>query len=645
MCGICGIWGSSDNKSVEIMLESIVHRGPDDSGIYLDQNVTLGMVRLAIIDTTSHGHQPMLSDCGNIIIVYNGEVYNFREERAILEQKGYRFNSDSDTEVVLKLYEHYGDDFLKRLRGMFALAIYDKRMGVGAERLLLARDPFGIKPLLYSFQNNRLIFASELKSLLSSGIIEKKINHDVLRLLFTYGSIKQPWTMIEDIYMLMPGHRLVLDKKGNYRNEQYAVDLYKKDDYISSLSYNEQKAYLHDILKESVRLQLISDVPLGAFLSGGIDSSLIVSFMTQLSGRKVKTFSVGFESEGAHIDETDDALKIADFLNTDHFRVVVTGEDFRNSFFHIIKFLDQPSVDGVNSYFVSKAAAENVTVSLSGTGGDELFAGYPWFVRMLQYTEHKKNESFKEKTLSGLFSKSIFDQWALYPGRFHSIIEKYRGLSSFTSAFGRLYYISGLDNVRQIFTKNMLKKMQKSGDIGSAYEDMDSLRKDSDVNRVSALCINGYLKNQLLRDIDVMSMAHSLEVRVPFVDPVVLKAALSLPDSAKIAGDIINKNPYSDTYRDLGTKKILIDIGKKYLPKDYDLQPKRGFGMPFDIWMKNHIADYIEDALSFESITKRGFFNYSYVKNIYDLFKKDIAGWPQIWLFVVIEYWCREYLD
>ncbi len=645
MCGISGIWGLSDKKSIDKMLDAIKHRGPDDSGSFIDHNVTLGMVRLAIIDTTSHGHQPMISECGNIVIVYNGEVYNYREERNALLQKGYKFHSDSDTEVVLKLYEEYGDDFLTRLRGMFALAIYDKRIPDGRERLLLARDQFGIKPLFYKVKNGKVIFASELKAMIASGLIDKNINHDALRLLFTYGSIKQPQTILKDIFMLMPGHKFVIEKNGRITTQQFIKNMFQKDNSISRLSYIEQENYLFEALTESVRCQLVSDVPIGAFLSGGIDSSLITVIMSQLMSDKVKTFSVGFESEGSGIDESEDALKIADFLGTDHNRVIITGDDFKKSFLHIIKSLDQPSVDGVNSYFVSQAAVKNVTVSLSGTGGDELFAGYPWFVKMLQFDAHFLDADVKEKVLSNLFSLKIFDNAALVSGKLSGVIERYRSRSSFTSAFGRQYYINELIDINKIFTKNILKQMKKGGDLSREYDDIDELRNDSVLNRVSALCINGYLRNQLLRDIDVMSMTHSLEVRVPFIDPVILKIALSISDSAKVSNDVTDKDPYSNTYRELGTKKILINIGKKYLPKDYDLQPKRGFGMPFDHWMKNNISEYIEDALSYKSVVSRGFFSYEYVNSMYNLFKEGIGSWAQIWLFVVVEYWCREYID
>src|SRR5690348_15362202 len=364
------------------MVGAMHHRGPDDRGTLTRGDVTLGMTRLAIIDISSGGHQPMETPDGLISIVYNGELYNFRSERELLEAKGHRFVSSSDTEVVLKMYEHYGDDFLLRMRGMFALAIHDRRRGPGRERLLLARDQMGIKPLLYGHVRGQLVFASELKALLASGLITPEIDEVALRLLLTYGSVYQPRTILRGVRALLPAHRMIVEN-GTDRIEPYWSLRADQDKHLRALPYEQQIQEVTRALEESVRLQMISDVPLGAFLSGGIDSSLLVAMMArQVTSERVKTFSVGFEAEGREIDETDDAERTARFIGTDHSRVVVSGGEVRDRISHIAYALDQPSVDGVNSYFVSLAARRAVTVAISGTGGDELFAGYPWFIKM-----------------------------------------------------------------------------------------------------------------------------------------------------------------------------------------------------------------------------------------------------------------------
>src|SRR5690348_5825737 len=271
MCGICGVWGGDEREAVGAMVSAMHHRGPDDAGTFNDNGVSLGMARLAIIDVSNAGHQPMLTPDRQIRIVYNGELYNFREERTILEKLGYSFRSTSDTEVVLRMYEHYGDDFLLRLRGMFALAIHDKRQN----RLLLARDQLGIKPLLYATVNGRLIFASEIKALLASGMFASEIDPISLRLLLTHGAIVQPRTILRGVKMLLPGHRLIVKPGQAPRVERYwSLGLNRRAD-LRARSYDEQVEAVRDALTESVRLQMVSDVPLGAFLSGGVDSSLL----------------------------------------------------------------------------------------------------------------------------------------------------------------------------------------------------------------------------------------------------------------------------------------------------------------------------------------------------------------------------------
>ena len=407
MCGICGILGRSNQTAVNAMVTAMHHRGPDDSGIYIDESISLGMARLAVIDLSPTGHQPMSNPEETIWIVYNGEVYNFQEKRALLEKLGYRFTSTSDTEVILRLYEHYGDDFLLHLRGIFALAIYDKRQGSGKERLLIVRDHFGIKPVMYAEVNGQLVFASEIKALLASGLIEREVDPVVLRLLLTFGSVYQPYTMLKGVKMLLPAHRMVIEG-GRVRVERYwSLGINRQPD-LRSLPYKEQVRMLSAALAESVHLQMVSDVPLGAFLSGGVDSSILVAMMAYEAAHRLQTFSVGFEAEGSAIDESTAASRTAQFLGTDHHHVLVRGLDVKEQIFHIATALDQPSVDGVNAYFVSWAARQGMTVAISGTGGDELFAGYPWFLNMVQ--EAKKSTLVGTGTFSSFACSPVFDR-------------------------------------------------------------------------------------------------------------------------------------------------------------------------------------------------------------------------------------------
>ena len=584
MCGICGILGNAPFHGVERMISSMRHRGPDDAGILREDGITLGMARLAIIDTTPAGHQPMSSPDGSIHIVYNGETYNFQYEREILQKKGYSFTSASDTEVVLRMYEHYGDDFLGRMRGMFALAIYDRKNGQGKERLVLARDQFGIKPLLYTRVGSRFLFASEIKSLLASGLVERNIDPEALRLLLTHGSIPQPLTILAGVRMLLPGHRLIMEG-GVERIERYwKLETGRRED-LRNRPYEDLVYEVRSALEESVRLQMISDVPLGAFLSGGVDSSLLVALMSRISTRKVRTFSVGFGAEGAHIDETDDAERIARFIGTDHRRVLVTGNDVRDRIAHIATSLDQPSVDGVNSYFVSKAARQGVTVAISGTGGDELFAGYPWFLTMSAADEndrlHPRVASLK-RALGSLCQRSPFDSWIDGPAGI--AIERGRSLSGFVSRYARCYQIFGTREAAKILSTDLRSVVRVGREPAMDFLG-DELPGAKPVERVTALCLRGYTQNQLLRDIDAVSMAHSLEVRVPFLDPALVELVLSLPYKTKLGDPPHRKPPGTGTYRETGAKKILIDAGKGLLPEGMDLQGKRGFGMPMSTWL------------------------------------------------------------
>jgi asparagine synthase (glutamine-hydrolysing) len=648
MCGICGVWGEAGDGVLSAMVAAMHHRGPDDRGVFADARASLGMTRLAIIDTSSGGHQPMLSEDGQVALVYNGELYNFRDERRLLEARGHRFRSTSDTEVVLRMYEQYGDDFLVRMRGMFALAIYDRRGGPGRERLLLARDQMGIKPLLYARVGERLVFASELKALLASGLVEPEIDPTSLRLLLTYGSVSQPRTILRGVRMLLPAHRLIIET-GRERVERYWSLGLDRREGMRGRPYEELVEEMAAVLEESVRLQMVADVPLGAFLSGGVDSSLLVALMArQVTGERVKTFSVGFGAEGRELDETDDAERTARFVGTEHTRVVVSGEDVRDSLSHIARGLDQPSVDGLNSYFVSLAARRAVTVAISGTGGDELFAGYPWFA-LMALGESRLGDGAAWKTLARAalapaVHSAVFD--SLPPGRMRRRLERLRYSTDFRTRYAGVYNVFGAEGATNVLARELRGEAGAGRSPRFDLDVTDELPHGSAIERVTGVCLRGYTTSQLLRDIDAVSMAHSLEVRVPYLDPVVADAALSLPDAAKL-GDVnsLASAPEHSSYRESGAKRILIDVGRRLLPRDFDLQPKRGFSMPFDSWLKGALGDALQETLSAQSVRRRGLFDEARVAEAKKNFLAGRVSWTQPWLLMVIELWCRELLD
>jgi asparagine synthase (glutamine-hydrolysing) len=646
MCGICGVWKGEGRDAVRAMLGAMHHRGPDDSGVLEDDNVVLGMTRLAILDTSSGGHQPMLTPNGQIAIVYNGELYNFRDERSLLEQHGYDFRSNCDTEVVLHMYEHYGDDFLLRMRGMFALAVYDKRQGPGRERLLLARDQMGIKPLLYALAGRRIVFGSEMKAMLASGLVEREVDPVSLRMLLAHGSVYQPRTMLRGVQMLLPAHRLIMEGDREPRVERYWSLGLDRHPGLRARSYEEQVEELTVVLEESVRLQMVSDVPIGAFLSGGLDSSLLVALMIeQVGGNRLKTFSVGFEAEGSAIDETDEADRTARFLGTDHTRVLVTGEDVRDRIGNIARALDQPSVDGVNSYFVSLAARQAVTVAISGTGGDELFAGYPWFGLMLLDEVSRRKGTWKS------FAESLLASVAKFPV-FDPILER-RGGELLCFARSRVGFLPRYNSTYQVFGTGgaaRVLSLDLRGSAGSrqpAHNDLDAVDElpgGSVLERVTGLCLRGYTTNQLLRDIDAVSMAHSLEVRVPYLDPVVADAALSLPNSAKLATPP-NARFGAGSYRQSGIKRILQDIARPRLPEGFDMLTKRGFGMPFARWLNGPLNEVLQDSLSEERVRRRGLLDPSAVAAVKLKFTAGSQDWLRPWLLMMLELWHQEVLD
>lgn len=637
MCGIAGIYLRPNADAVRRMATSMRHRGPDDSGIYIDDVVALAQARLAIIDTSTAGHQPMASDDGLIQIVYNGEVYNFRSEREQLLAKGYRFHTASDTEVVLKLYEEYGEHFLNRLRGIFALAIYDTREGSGKEKLLLARDQFGIKPLLYSQFNGTFVFASELKALLSSGMVPRRVDFESLQQLLSLGSVYQPRTLVHNVLALPPAHFLWVDRNGSRLQRYWSFGL-DRIAGLRQLPYQEHVEQFAAALTESVKLQMVADVPVGAFLSGGVDSSLIVALMAREAGGHIKTFSVGFEEGANAADESHEAAVVARLLDTDHSRVVVTAEDMVSHLDRFILGIDQPSVDGLNSYFVSHAAAQGVTVSLSGTGGDELFLGYPWFASV----QNEVDRAFQVPSNS--LTERLIEKLSLFGKRIRTRPIVGSDGVTFREVFGRQYHCFGPDAAHGLLAQGY-RKVVRAVPLSEDLAACDELTEGVPLDRASVMCLNGYTRNQLLRDIDACSMAHSLEVRVPFLDVRIADFAFSLPIASKLAMNERTLDPAA-SYSESGVKRVICDVARKYLPADFfDARAKRGFALPYSDWLKGPLAGVLADTLSRESVAKAGLFDPSAVERIHQEFISGRRPWSHPWLLMVTELWRRRVLQ
>lgn len=641
MCGIAGIFGAkagdlTAGAAVERMVRAMRHRGPDANGVQSASRASLGMARLAIIDLSPAGNQPMNSPDRLVTLVFNGEIFNFLEERARLEAAGYTFASRSDTEVVLALYLERGEAFVDRLRGMFAVAVHDQRGGPAKEKLVLARDHFGIKPLLYAERDGRFAFGSEIKTLLASGVVRRDVDPQALRELLARGSIYQPRTILRDVRALPPGHLMVVTADGGRRMAPYWTPAPDRVPGLRRASYGEILEVARETIGDSVRRQLVSDAPLGAFLSGGLDSALIVATMRRWHDGPVETYSVGFGAEGTGIDETDDAALVAAHLETRHSRVTVDGALALSLIEGFAEGIDQPSVDGFNAYIVSRAAASRLRVALSGTGGDEMFAGYPWFAAMAAFEASRRASPFRAGVLdaaAALARRATFGP----PG---PIARRLRA-ADFTGRYAHQYRIGDGQSSRAFLAPAIRAAVPAGWDLDSGIDVPTALRNADALSRVSGLCLVGYTGNQLLRDIDACSMHHSLEVRVPLIDPVVADFALSIPEDAKSRPDATVP---PGSYAGDGVKRVLMDIARPLLPDGFDRRAKRGFGMPFADWLRGPLAPVLRDCLSPAAVARGGFFDPAAVAACLTDFDARRRDWTLPWTLMVTELWRRRVL-
>ena len=628
MCGICGYIQRDRSKGVSVkvlksMMDTLVPRGPDDEGTFIKDNIALGHRRLSIIDLNT-GHQPMSSDDGLITIVYNGEVYNFPELKNILANKGRPFRTHSDTEVILRAYEEYGEDCVKHFNGMFAFAIWDARK----ESLFLARDRFGKKPLYYAQFDNQFIFASELKAILKHPSARKEINLDALGKYLAYEYVPSPYSIFKNISKMEPASTLTL-KDGNIKTSYY-WDL--RFDTMDHIDVRQAEERLLALLKESVRKRLISDVPLGVFLSGGIDSSAVVAMMAELiDPKQIKTFSIGFKEKS--FDESSDARRVAKHFGTDHREEILSPDMMLDIFPAILDLLDEPFADSsiIPTYLVSRFTRKHVKVALGGDGGDELFLGYPSFLA------HKINGYLN--TMPGAIKKLPLE-----------ILTRMTATSTsyMSTNFKAKRFLRGLDfpeDVRhQVWIGSFTPKEQKElfssnagllHDIDSIYARTKGLfanvAKEDSLDRAIYTYVKTYMTDDILTKVDRASMANSLEVRAPFLDTEFAEFACSIPSSLKL--------------KNFKTKFILKSALKNKLPKETLAKSKQGFAVPVAKWLKEDLKGLLSEAFAKSKIEREGIFNYSYVKNLTDEFvanKNDTR--KEIWALFMFEMWYNKWM-
>lgn len=635
---MCGIWGYiSEDTPIHTTdawngLCSLTARGPDDWGLYIsdqgkiieendllngERSTILGNRRLSILDLSQAGNQPMGSDDEGWI-VYNGEVYNYRELREDLKNRGYEFTSDTDTEVILRAYQEYGEECVERFRGMFAFTIYEPIKN----RLFAARDRFGIKPFYYDQDDDRFAFASEVTALLESDVSDPELDPTSVDGFLTFGHVPEPRTIIEDVRSLPPGSTLRYDvDEGTCDIEPYWIPSFGGDTPAAS-------DRVRELLAKSVELRLRSDVPVGAFLSGGLDSSTIIALMRQASERgdednSLHTFSIGFDHET--FSETEFAESVAETFGTEHTSREVTADDVRDHLDDIIGAMDQPTIDGVNTYFVSKVAAEaGLKVALSGLGSDELFFGYPSFESVPRWARAARVLYEVPSSVRRPIACAIDRFGTVVPGAHTGeLADAVRA----DNPFGAAYVTQ-----RGLFTSAQRRSLHDTEPVDWADRTErtveTTLTTSHTTDAVSHAELAWYMRNQLLRDTDALSMAHSLEVRVPFLDTVLAEYLMESSTESKQGGE----------------KQLLKDAVDDSVPLEIIEREKTGFTFPFADWLAGDLGDVVVRAFNTDRLAQTPL-DSTVCEEIRRAFDRGEVHWSRLWALVVLSLWIDEHIQ
>jgi asparagine synthase (glutamine-hydrolysing) len=638
MCGIAGIWNHPTveaQRSLTAMLRAQRHRGPDGQGTLSYPGGAAGMVRLALVDLSERGQQPLWSIDRQVAIVFNGEMYNFREQRAKLAARGYPFHSACDTEVVLALYLERGEAFLEQVRGMFALAIFDWRGGPKERTptLLLARDPFGIKPLYLAQSDGGLVFASELKALLASGLVAPTIDTHAVADFLALGFVVQPRTILRAVRQFDPGTLQVLRPDAPARQRRF-WSMPAARPRTESLA--DAAARLRSELDESVRLHALADVPMGAYLSGGVDSTAVVSLMHAHVPR-LRTFTLKFVDVPGR-DEADEAAATAHRLGCDHTAVEVTGADVAAALPRFVRDLDQPSKDGLNTWLISRAAARDVKGVLSGVGGDEWFAGYNVVRRMV------RGDRARSRALVRMAGNLAHQLVTWVPdGHWRRRVASFSGRRSPVATWLQSHGVFSAKAAARLAGARLPDAWQEHELVESLRANAPGSEPESVLDMACRLDTGVFMQSQLLRDSDATTMAHSLELRVPLVDTRIAELARSCSPEHKI-----NANGRGvGTYDSSGAKRVLIEAVRDLLPADLGSRQKRGFVLPFEHWMARELRPALEEASHPRTVAARGLLDPTMVAKLHAGRDGGEPGlvYPRLWTLAVLELWCREVLD
>ncbi len=643
MCGICGTIGLGSKETGEAvtrrMLAAIVHRGPDEEGILVAAPIAVGARRLSIIDLPG-GSQPVWNETGTLAVVFNGEIYNFRELREELEGRAHRFRSQSDTEVIVHAYEEWGDDSVKRLRGMFAFAVVELPQGRNsrATRVFLARDRLGIKPLYYTRTDGVLLFASEVRALLASGLVSMRLSPDAVTGYLLFGSTGEPTTLVQGVFSLPPGHCLSVrsddpgcapEPKAYWEAPQPFETMAETKPVVRTSGGRAASpaSQVRCLLEDSVRRHLIADVPIGVFLSSGIDSTAIAALATSIQGG-IQTFTVAFPDTA--FSEAKIARQTADLLGTQHCETVISGDEMASRLGEAISALDQPSMDGINTYFVCWAARQaGLKVALSGLGSDEIFGGYSSFrattqIRRLALAAAVVPQALRKFIGSGIRRTNFFES---SPDAFRKALAAWLQ----PNLFPHPYFFTRALFAPQAFTSRMREStvqwdcMPWFRWLASAVKQSRSMDR---FTQVSWLELRSYMVNTLLRDTDAMSMRHSLEVRVPFLDTPLVEYVLALPESAK---------------RGSGRPKaLLIEALGSLLPGEVLKQPKRTFTFPWEYWMRGKLGERVAVGLGDWAPALGEVLDVKFGQSVWRNFLLGRRTWSRPWSLYVLNEWIKR---
>ncbi len=633
MCGITGLYAFNELGRFNLInlakaTACLSKRGPDDQGMYLDHHVGLGHRRLSIIDLSDHAKQPMAEESGRYTLVFNGEIYNFQALRQQLQQAGFNFKSTSDTEVLLNMYIWKGSECLNLLNGFFSFAIYDR----AEDSLFLARDRFGVKPLFYFLDEDKIIFASELKSIFAYGI-PKELDHSSIFQYFQLNYIPAPFSILKNLKKLMPGTFLFVKDKQVKVKKYYQIPYSPLHLNPEGLNYEQQQKKFHDLLEQAVHDRLIADVPLGAFLSGGIDSSVIVALASQHT-KGLNTFSIGYKDE-PYFDETAYASLVAKHFDTSHTVFSLSNQDMYQHLFDILDYLDEPFADSsaIPTYVLSMHTRKTATVALSGDGADELLSGYQKHAAAFRAME----DNSYNKILKGLAPV-----WKMLPqSRNNFIFNKFRQLDRYASGLKlssqeRYWQWATFMNnadVVDLLSDSVLEGLDFDG-VEKRQNRYTNHLTDHDFNNILLADMQLVLPNDMLVKVDLMSMANGLEVRSPFLDYRLVEFVFSLPVSSKI----------NTTMR----KRILQDTFREILPPQLYRRPKKGFEVPLLKWFRTDLKNLIfDDLLNDEFIQSQQIFNPGYIKSLqkrlFSVNPGDVHA--QLWALVVFQWWWKKYFN